>query len=248
VLWYKAWLETRTRFLTCLGFILVVLVFFVHHAEGILPAKSDAYELMFYAHSYLAALWILSVILLGMGGLLHERATGVSSFTPALPVSRERLVMVRAAVSVSQAVVLGVVPWAAMLLTSLWNGRPFLISQACFYVFLLIGGGLVCLASAIFVSSLVEGEYTAPAVAYGAIVLASIVCGTVSKLRPFLDLWRFVSADCYYNRSAHLLSGPFPWSGIACCGCVAAILILASVRVTRNRDFWSRRLHENTLG
>ena len=237
MLWYKAWLETRTRFLTCLGFVLIVLVFFVHHAEGILPVRSNGYELMFFAHFYLAALWVLSVILLGMGGLLRERATGVSSFTLALPVSRERLMMVRVAVGVLQAVALAIIPWGAILLTSLRPGRPFLISQACFYVFLLIGGGLVYLAAAVFVSSVVEGEYTAPAVAYGAMILAGIVCGTLSKLRPFLDLWRFITADRYYNRNTHLLSGPFPWSGLACCGCVAAILFLTSIQITRNRDF-----------
>jgi ABC-2 type transport system permease protein len=237
VLWYKAWLETRTRFLTCLSFLVAILVFFVHHAESILPAKSNGYELMFYAHFYLAALWVLSVVLLGMGGLLRERATGVSSFTVALPVSRERLVTVRLSVGVLQAVALAIVPWIAILLVSSSNGRPFPISQACFYVLLLIGGGLVYFAVAIFVSSIVEGEYTAPAVAYGVLILVAIVCGSVSKLRTYLDLWRFITGDRYYNRTTHLLSGPFPWFGIACCGCIAAVLFLGSLRATGNQDF-----------
>jgi len=239
VLWYKAWLETRTRFLVCLIFVVAVLVFFVHHAEGILPAepKSNAYELMFYAHFYLAGLWVLCVVLLGMGGLLREKSSGVSSFTLAFPVSRTRLVMVRTVVGVVESIVLGVVPWAAMLLVIYLGGKPFSLSQAGFYVLLLVGGGLVYFAMSILISALIEGEYTTPAVAYGAVILVGAVCGSVKSLRPFFDLWRFITADKYYDRSTHLLSGPAPWFGISASLTVAVCMLLATIKVIQKRDF-----------
>ncbi|MGA2427512.1 MAG: hypothetical protein ABSH13_03335 [Candidatus Acidiferrum sp.] len=239
MLWYKAWLETRTRFLVSLGFLVIILTFFVHHAESILPRepKASTYELMFFAHSYLAGLWMLCVILLGMGGLLRERAAGVSSFTLALPVSRARLAAVRITVGVMQSIALAIVPWAAILFVSAIAGRPFFVSQASFYVLLLVTGGMVYFALAILVSSIVDGEYTAPAVAYGAAILVGIICGSVSKLRPFLDLWRFITGDNHYNKTTHLLSGPIPWFGIFACLCVAALMFLASVRVIQRREF-----------
>jgi ABC-2 type transport system permease protein len=239
VLWYKAWLETRARFLVSLAFLVTIVAFFVHHAEGIMPPapKGNTYELMFYAHFYLAGLWVLCVVLLGMGGLLREKAAGVSSFTLALPVSRARLAGVRIATGVMESITLAVVPWATILIVSWLGGRPFFVTQACLYAVLLVSGGMVYFAVSTLVSSLVEGEYTAPAIAYGAILLIGIVCGSVSKLRPFLDLWRFVTGDNYYDKSTHLLAGPTPWPGIVASLGVAALLLLVSVRAIQRREF-----------
>jgi ABC-2 type transport system permease protein len=239
VLWYKAWLETRTRFAVCLCFLTAIIGFFVHHAESIVPAapKTNTYEVLFFAHTYLAGIWILSVNLLGMGGLLREKAAGTSSFTLALPVSRARVIGVRIAFGVLESIALAAVPWGMILLITYLGGRPFFLTQACYYVLLLVGGGIVYFALAILASSLFEGEYTAPAVSYGAAILVGIVGGSVSKLRPFLDLWRFVAGDNRYDHSTHLLAGPLPWFGIFCCASVAALLFAASVQIAQKRDF-----------
>jgi ABC-2 type transport system permease protein len=239
MLWYKAWLETRTRFAVSLCFLMAIVAFFVHHAEGVLPAypKSSTYEMLFYAHSYLAGIWIVGVTLLGMGGLLREKTAGTSSFTLALPVSRARLVCVRIAVGVLEALALAAAPWGMILLITYSAGRPFFVMQAGYYVLLLVGGGIIYFAIAVLASSLVEGEYTAPAVAYGAAILVGIVGGNVAKLRPFLDLWRFVAGDNRYDHNTHLLAGPVPWSGILCCVSIAAVLFAASIRVAQKRDY-----------
>jgi len=69
VLWYKAWLETRSRFLTSLATLTVFCAVFVHHAQGILrPEWTPAYNrLLYIAQQYIVVLWILAVVLLGMG-------------------------------------------------------------------------------------------------------------------------------------------------------------------------------------
>jgi ABC-type transport system involved in multi-copper enzyme maturation permease subunit len=239
VLWYKAWLETRTRFAVCLCFLVAIVGFFVHHAEGILPPqpKSNTYEVLFFAHTYLAGIWILCVNLLGMGGLLREKTAGTSLFTLALPVSRARLVGVRIAVGVLESIALAVVPWGMILLITYLAGRPFFVAQAGYYVLLLVGGGIVYFAVAILASSLVEGEYTAPAVSYGAAILVGIIGGSITRLRPFLDLWRFVAGDNRYDHSTHLLTGPVPWFGIFCCVSVAVLLFAVSARIAQKRDF-----------
>ena len=181
--------------------------------------------------------WILCVILLGMGGLVRERAVGASSFTLALPVSRHRLVAVRIALGLFEAISLAAAPWLTILLIMESFKRPVLVSQAAFYFALLITGGLIYFAMAVLISSLIEGEYTAPAVAYGVSILAGIVGGNAAWLRPYADIWRFMGGDNHLNRNTFFLSGPFPWAGAVAGLSVATVLLLASVVVIQSREF-----------
>jgi ABC-2 type transport system permease protein len=236
VLWYKAWLETRSRFLTCLTILTVFCALFIHHAQGFLRAewKTDFYRLLYIAQEYVVIVWILSVVLLGMGGLLREKAAGTSSLTLSLPVSRAHLLGARIAVGILEAIGLGVVPWVTIFLVSSAGGMPILIGQVAFYALLLVAGGLVYFAMAVLVSSLVEGEYTAPAVAFGLVFLAAILFD--AWLRPF-NLWRLVTGDFYLDRKTYLLSGHFPWLGTLASLSVAGLMLLMSVRVIERREF-----------
>jgi len=236
VLWYKSWLETRSRFFTCLAVLVVFSALFIHHAQGFLHPewKTEFNRLLFIAHEYVVVLWILSVVLLGMGGLRRENAAGTSSLTLSLPVGRAHLLAVRFAVGVLEAITLGVVPWMTIFVVADLGGMPVQFPQIVFYASLLVGGGLAYFALAILVSSLVEGEYTAPAVAFGPLFLATIIFDT--WLRRF-DLWRLVTASFFVDRTTYLLSGPFPWLAILASLCVAALMLLASVRIVQSRDF-----------
>jgi ABC-type transport system involved in multi-copper enzyme maturation permease subunit len=209
---------------------------FIHHAQGFLHPqwKTDFYRLLFIAHEYVVILWILSVVLLGMGGLVRENATGSSSLTLSLPVSRGHLLLVRIAVGLLEAIALGAVPWATIFLVSSAGGMPVLFPQVAFYAVLLVGGGIAYFAMAILFSSLVEGEYTAPAVAFGVVFLATIFFD--AWLRRF-NLWRLVTGDFSIDRHTYLLSGHFPWLGILASLCAAAVMLLASVRIIQRRDF-----------
>lgn len=248
MLWYKAWLETRGRFLCCLITITIFSGVFVQHAiyiscssafpcnqEGMHHASQvDFYRLLFIAQQYLVIIWILSVVLLGMGGLVREKATGASLLTLSLPVSRTHLLAVRVGVGALEAVTLGVVPWIAVTVVSSLARMPVLFTQVVSYVLLLIAGGLVYFAMAILVSSSVGGEYTAPAVAFGAVLLTAIIFD--AWLRRF-NVWRLVSGDLSIDRSTYLLSGHFPWMGILVSLCAAALMLLASTFLVQKRDF-----------
>ena len=236
MLWYKAWLETRSRFLTSLSVLTIFCALFIHHAQGFLPParKTDFYRLLFISQEYVVFLWILSVVLLGMGGLVREHAVGTSSITLSLPVTRARLLGVRIAVGVLEAIALGVVPWITIFLVSYAGGMPVLFSQIAFYALLLVAGGLAYFALAVFISTLVEGEYTAPSVAFGVVFLATIVFD--AWLRRF-NLWRLVTGSYSVDRTTYLLSGHFPRLATLASLSVAAILLLASVRIIQRRDF-----------
>jgi ABC-2 type transport system permease protein len=236
VLWYKAWLETRSRFLTCLATLTLFSGIFVHHAQGLIRPewKSDFNRLLFINQQFLVIMWVLSVVLLGMGGIVREKAIGTSSVTLALPVSRARLLGVRVGMGALEAIVLGVVPWLAVFVVSSFSRKSILINQVASYVLLLVAGGLVYFAMAVLVSSLVSGEYTAPALAFGIVLLAAMLFD--AWLRQF-NLWRLVTGDFSIDRSTYLLSEHLPWMGILSSLSVAVLMLLASTLAVQRRDF-----------
>jgi ABC-2 type transport system permease protein len=236
LLWYKAWLETRARFLASLATLTLFSGIFVHHAQALVRPewKTDFYRLLFVNQQFLVIMWVLSVVLLGMGGIVREKAVGTSSLTLALPVSRAHLLGVRVGMGVLQASALGVVPWVAVFFLSSLAKRPILINQVFSYVLLLVGGGLVYFAMAVLVSSLVAGEYTAPALAFGVVLLGAIVFD--SWLRQF-NVWRLVTGDFSIDRSTYLLSAHLPWTGILASLSVAVLMLAVSIIVVQEREF-----------
>lgn len=236
MLWYKAWLETRFRFLTCLATLTIFCTVFVHHAQGLLRPEwsADFNRLLFVTQQFVVIIWVLAVVLLGMGGIVREQANGTSLLTLSLPVSRARLLGARIGMGFLEAVVLAVVPWVAVYVVSSTARMPILLSQVGFYVLLLLGGGTAYFAMAVLVSSVIEGEYTAPAVAFGVVLLTAIVFD--AWLRPF-NLWRVVTGDFYLDRRTYLLIGHFPWRSISASVSAAILMFLASVKVIQRRDF-----------
>lgn len=239
MLWYKAWLETRSRFLTLVATVTAVCGFFIYHAQGdILPGWRQARDfnrLLLVNQQILVFLWIFGVVLLGMGGIVREKAIGTSSLTLALPVSRTRLVGIRVGLGIIEAIALGVVPWTAVFIVSSLAGMPILISQVGLYLLLLVGGGLVYFAVAVLVSSVVSGEYTAPSVAYGAILVPTILSDAYLPL--CLNNRRLVTGSFSVDTITFLLSGHLPWLGILASLAAAGLLLWASIMVVQRREF-----------
>jgi ABC-2 type transport system permease protein len=234
MLWYKAWLETRARF--CIALVLCVAL--CCELVIALPRSGITDDRMTALHGVnftLAFVWIMSITLLMMGGLLGERANGSSSFTLSLPVSRLHLISVRIAVGLIQGVALAAVPWVAMLVAAGVVGKGRSLSQAGFHVFLLLAGGVVFLAAALLLSSFIEGEHTAPIVGLGAIImLAYILSG--KDLIPYSPL-SFMMGLQYYNYRTSLLTGSLPWLHAMVFVAVAACLFAISVKGIQRRDF-----------
>jgi ABC-2 type transport system permease protein len=111
---------------------------------------------------------------------------------------------------------------------------PISITQVGSYVLLLIGGGLVYFAMAILISSLITGEYTAPALAFGVVLLAAMLFD--NWLRRF-NVWRLVTGDFSIDRNTFLLSKHLPWPGILASLSAAALMLLASVMAVQRREF-----------
>lgn len=238
MLWYKAWLETRTRFLVALFGMLGLCSYSVFHGDkqALSYARVDYYYSVLHgSHSLLAVMWIMATTLLMMGGLLREKAVGASLFTLALPVSRMRLMKARISVGLIQSFVLALVPWGAMFWIAAITGKTHSVSQAVFHLVFLLGGGVVFFSLALLVSSIVDGEYTAPIVSYG-IVLTIAVALNSQSLRSF-NPWDFMLGAVYFDRATSLLVGPIPWITAASFVAFAAILVVISVKIIQKREF-----------
>lgn len=234
MLWYKAWLETRSRFLIallgCIAFCLQLIL--------VAPRTKEPNEPLFMllgVHQALVFLWIMGVTLLMMGGLLREKALGSSSFTLSLPASRSRLMSVRLGMGLMQATALAILPWIGMLLAAHVPGEAKPISQASFHVFLLLGGGVVFLATSLLVSSLVEGEYTAPIVGFGGIIML-VYALSDRRLVPYSP-WAFMMGLGYVHRQTPLVVSPIPWLHAAVFVAIAWLLVMISIKVIQERDF-----------
>jgi ABC-2 type transport system permease protein len=238
MLWYKAWLETRSRFLISLIGIVALCSAFVLHGDRNVAYEvgSDYYNYVLFAgHQILVMMWSLAVTLTMMGGLLREKATGSSSFTLALPVSRRRLMMVRICTGLTEAFMLAVVPWVAMFWVSSIFGKTRSFSQPGHYLVLLLGGGLIFFAVAVLVSSLISGEYTAPAVTFGAVIVTAVALSS-STLRRYSP-WEFMTGARYRTEQTNLLSLPIPWLQAAIYLLIAGILLALSVRAIQRWEF-----------
>jgi ABC-2 type transport system permease protein len=238
MLWYKAWLETRARFLVSLGGMVALSSYYIYNeAQGVgkYAGLDWYYTALHTGHGLIAVMWVAAVMFLIMGGLLREKAVGTSSFTLSLPVSRARLTGVRILFGLSQALALAVIPWGAMFLVSIVTGKATSIHQAIFHVVLLAAGGLVFFGVALLVSSLVEGEYTAPAVSFG-ILFADVIALGDRPLRAF-SAWNFMVGSEYFNRRTELLTGSIPWIHVTVNIVLATLLSAIAIRVTDRREF-----------
>src|SRR5579863_8850746 len=128
MLWYKAWVESRIRFLliaVCLTLFCAAVVLF-HGRTG--PVLTDAlrglrsrtfseniYKLVYSGTA--KGMFAILVIFLGLGGLRRERTHGTAIFTLALPATRFQMVVSQMAVGLLELAVLSLLP--ALLIPAL---------------------------------------------------------------------------------------------------------------------------------
>lgn len=199
----KAWLETRTRFFTGLVVVVVVCAFMVlvrprmlvqwpldkiQHPEWRDPPWWDRVhtDFPFFLWHYLyrdmlQKVFMVFAVLLGIGGIRREAASGTAGFTLALPVSRALVFGTRALVAVAEVVALGLAVAITLVALAPVTGITYTPSHAALHAALLVVGALVLLAGSLWISTTVDGEHT-PAL----IGLAAV--GTFNfALAPYID-------------------------------------------------------------
>lgn len=203
MLCYKAWRETRTRFLTAVVVTIAVCAFFtlahtwiennwqrdlIEHPEYDNPAwfLRAMRDYPFYLYHFVYAdffqkIWVFLAVLLGVGGLTREAAHGTAGFTLSLPVSRSRLFTTRALVAVGELFALVVVALIAIVLGSGIMRLPYPIDHGVTHLTILFFGGLVFLSASLCLTEFLEGENTPVVIALGGVGLLYFV------MQPYVD-------------------------------------------------------------
>jgi ABC-2 type transport system permease protein len=173
LLGYKAWRESQVRFLlsaAALAWFCGVFLL-VRRSAGASAARPYA---EFVAGSIygggIRTLYTIFVVVLGLGGLGPERAHGSAGFTLALPVRRLRLVAVRAAAGIAEAIALAFVPAAIVLALSRLVNERFPAADALHRSGVWAASGVEAFALALLASVLFE-----PLVALAASLAATFV-------------------------------------------------------------------------
>ena len=255
MLWYKSWLETRWRFV--IGLLLLVLsaiatVFAYPQVVKLLPMVSnvdlggelgrrvaESAELARDYHGYvwsqwfgqkLTQQWTLFAVLLGTGGLLAQSSGGGALFTLSLPVSRNRLVGIRAATGLSELLVLAFVPSLLLPVFSPAVGQTYgightLVHSACMFV-----AGSVFFSLA-FLLSTVFSDVWRPLLI---VLCAAIVLALSEYVFPELarySLFRVMSAEVYFRR------GGLPWLGLLASAALSVAMLYVATRNIARQDF-----------
>jgi ABC-2 type transport system permease protein len=198
MLWYKAWVETRWRFV--IGLLVLALsagaivlsypeavkaLSRLSQAEGEIGRQiSESAALFRDYRSYIWSqwyrqnmrqLWALFAVLLGTGGLLAQAASGGAIFTLSLPVSRGRLLGVRAAVALAELLILALVASLMIPLLSRAVGQTYSLTDAIVYGASMFIAGSVLFSLAFLLSTVFGDVWRPPLMTLCLAVLARLL-------------------------------------------------------------------------
>jgi hypothetical protein len=255
MLWHKAWLETRWRFLIGLALLTMSacgIVFTYPKVLALMPMvpSVDAggeigrriREAADLARSYRGYVWsqwfsqnlpqaaTLFAALLGTGGLLSRAAGSGVLFTLSLPASRRQIVGVRAATGLAELLVLIAVSTLALPLLSPAVGQRYSVADAavhaaCQFVACAVFFSLAFLLSTIF-SDLWRPLLLACAVA----VVLAIGEQLFRDVAPY-GIYGVMSGERYFR------TGGVPWLGLLASAAASAALLTAAARNVERQDF-----------
>lgn len=251
MLWYKAWLETRWRFIIGLAALLALvsvtvlgypkfmeLLRIVPQVDPNSPmgrmigegmALASTFEGFIWSQWFLKQLpqtWTFFAALLGAGGLLAQTQRGEGLFTLSLPVSRFHLVGVRAATCLAQLFVLAVVPSLMIPVLAPAVGHTYSFTDAIVHALCLFTAGSVFFSLSFLLSTIFTDIWRP--------FLIVFCLGLFEQaLRDFakFGMFRVMSAESYFRGDG------LPWLGLFVgVAASAAMLYGAALNVAR-RDF-----------
>jgi ABC-type transport system involved in multi-copper enzyme maturation permease subunit len=239
-MWYKAWLESRWRFAICLALLMVIFGADTYQADlnmprmGILPHEFNKYVWKMYFTRF-QLLWILSALVLSMGGLVSERATGTSDFSLSLPVSRRRWNAVRGGMAAAQVFLLALAPVAVVPLVAAMIGRSYPVWEAARFSLLIFLTGLFILALGLLYSSCFSGQYAGVALGIATVFALTVVVNPVAGRYPFLSMNPVRESSL--NGAFFLAGGGWPVVDVLSRLALAIIFWECSTRILEKKDF-----------
>jgi ABC-type transport system involved in multi-copper enzyme maturation permease subunit len=245
-LWYKAWLESRVRFLTSAAVLIAYCVSFVEQARRNFPPVFEPhipYSVFVWRGVYNGIdtlLFVAVALLLGLGGLQRERAAGTAGFTLALPATRAGLLLPRIVVAMLEMTVLSIVPAVIVPLMSARIGHFYPTSDAIRFAALFTATGGVWVAAGILWSTVTRAEYTGAAAAILTPVMYGVVVnGTALGRWPSANIFNVMNGAhlSYLDPGTSLFTGTFPWGVVIVLALVAAAFVTVSAVALAWSDF-----------
>ncbi len=255
MLWYKTWVDTRLRFLVGLALLTcgaALIVGSFPRVTALLDSMSidkmsgpvgdrlrESLELGRTFGGYIATQWFvktpvqlgtLFALLLGSGGLI-SRGSGGPLFMLSLPVSRARLVAVRAALGVAELFVLSFVPSLVIVLAAPAIGQSYPFSHALVYGASLFTGTTVFFALALAASTVWDDLWRP-------LLLAGVLAVAVATLEGMsVTFARVGGIFTMMAGTTFFSSGQIPWIGWTASALASAAIIWAAARNFTAREF-----------
>jgi hypothetical protein len=243
MLWYKSWLETRWRFI--IGIVLVVcsaagtvitypqiqrLMPLVPQMDLSGPLGREIREGVELARTFRGFVWsnwfrqnlphlaTLFAILLGTAGLLSESRG--ARFTLSLPVSRNRLLSVRAAAGLGELFILTFIPSFLIPLLAPAIGQSYSIASVIVHGLCAFIAASVFFVFALMLSTIWSDLWRPLLIALG-----------VAIVSPLVGFGRLISGETWFR------SGQLPWGGLLASAAISAVLYSLAARNLARRDF-----------
>jgi ABC-type transport system involved in multi-copper enzyme maturation permease subunit len=257
MLWHKAWLETRWRFISAL-LILTVLagsnVYDYLAAQRLLPRLNvttaapgddllgvgqvirEAVELQKTFRGFiwyqafrqsLTQMGVFFGIFLGCGSLLSETSKGSALFTLSLPVTRRQILGTRVATGLAQLAAIALIPPMAITILAPSIGQRFSITDALAHGLCIYVVGTVFFSLASFLSTLFSDIWRPLLISIGIACLALML----AVAAPQLSIFRVMSGEAYFR------TGSLPWAGFLTSAVLAAALLYSAAETLERRDF-----------
>ena len=255
MLWYKSWLDTRSRFL--IGLVLLVLsacgtVFYYPQVLKLMPMAGtiDASgelgrrirEGVALASSYRGYVWsqwtrqamtnlaTLFAVLLGSGGLF-SRASGDSAlYTLSMPASRNRVLGVRAATGLAELLALAVTPALLLPLLSPSVGQSYSAAEALVHGACLFVAAATFFSLALLLSTVFTDLWRPLLIACGVAVALSLYEAALRGQSTY-GIFRVMSGEDYFR------TGRLPWLGLFASASASAAMLYAATRTIARQDF-----------
>ena len=240
MLFYKAWRESRIRFLAAvIALTLWCAIVFPDMAGStdrlvrMLRGQTFSQYIDFWVFNSLGhGLFLLLVMFLGVGGLLRERAHRTAIFTLALPVARAQLAGAQIAVGLGELAVLSFLPAPILQLLSWTVHQSYVVGDAMRFGLLRLICGAVVLSVTYLFSVILKGEYTAIVGCWIVLMLD----GRLSSIsgHDSANLLRIIQAR--WESSKPGLTGPLPWTLLSILMLISLALFAAATRITERQD------------
>jgi len=257
MLWHKAWLETRWRFISALLILTVLAGGNVYdyiatqrllprlnattsspaaEATGLGAMLQEAIDLQKNFRGFiwyqafrqnLTQMGVFFAVLLGCGGLLSETSKGSALLTLSLPVTRKQLLGVRTGTGLAQCFAISMVPPLVISILAPSIGERFSVVDALAHGVCIFVVGTVFFSLASFLSTLFGDIWRPMLIALG------IACGVAiaSVAVPQLRIFGVMSGESYFR------NGSLPWTGLLTSAVLAAALLYGAAESLERRDF-----------